>query len=213
MSRVDLYRNVHKGQRARLFSLAVELGRVDGEDATVLADLTERLRTTLDELRRHGEHEESYIHPLLQERAPEIAAELEREHRSVEADMAEFEDMLGATTSDGGLSLYRAWCRIVASYLQHLDKEEQFAMPSLWRTCSDEEILAVIGAFSSSLSASERLNDLLSQAPTLAPQELALYVKALGRSQEFSEEKVFDRLAGVLTAHTLDRLRKDLTRY
>jgi len=54
MSRVDLYRNVHKGQRALLFSLAVELGRVDGEEATAVGDLAARLRSTLDELRRHG---------------------------------------------------------------------------------------------------------------------------------------------------------------
>jgi iron-sulfur cluster repair protein YtfE (RIC family) len=70
MSRVDLYRNVHMGQRARLFRLAVELGAARTTQEGVLADLARRCQAMIHELREHADHEDTYIHPLLRRRAP-----------------------------------------------------------------------------------------------------------------------------------------------
>src|SRR5687767_15936318 len=92
MARIDLYRNVHKGQRAHLFSLAVELGRTDHEDAAKVSALAARLRAALADLRRHAENEERFIHPLLRARASNIAAILEREHQDLEPVLVDVEE-------------------------------------------------------------------------------------------------------------------------
>lgn len=172
MARIDLYRNVHKGQRAHLFSLAVELGRADHEDTANVNALATRLRSALAELRRHAENEERFIHPLLRARAPKIAAMLEREHEDIEPALAEVELRLaGLENAPGspietGAELYRVWCRMVSDYLAHIDAEERIGMPALWGTCSDDEILAVIRAFVASRTAMEQIDDLRCHVPS-----------------------------------------------
>lgn len=215
MARIDLYRNVHKGQRAHLFSLAVELGRADQEDAETMDVLARRLRATLAELRRHADNEERFIHPLLRARAPKVAAMLEREHEELEPALAEVEAMLeGFDSAPGnrfaaGTELYRAWCRMLSSYLAHIDAEERLGMPALWNACTDDEIRAVIRAFVASRTATEQLDDLRSQAPALSPQERSALVASAMKGGAPSEA-VWAGLATVLPSHDLARLRADV---
>ena len=215
MARIDLYRNVHKGQRAHLFGLAVELGRADQEDAETIGTLARRLRATLAELRRHADNEERFIHPLLRARAPKVAAMLEREHEELEPALAEVEAMLEGFDSAPGNrfaaapELYRAWCRMLSSYLAHIDAEERLGMPALWNTCTDDEILAVIRAFVASRTATEQLDDLRSQAPALSPQERSALVASVMKGGA-PAEAVWAGLAAVLPSHDLARLRADV---
>ena len=218
MARIDLYRNVHKGQRALIFELAVELGRTDCGERQEFAMLAGRLRDAILELRKHAENEECFIHPLLHSRAPEIAAALEREHERVEAGFCELEQQLSQAGSPGrepvapGRDLYLAWCRLVSTYLAHLDAEESVAMPALWQTCSDHEILALIQAFVASRSAADRLHDLRSQAPALTSQERSAYVGSIVRGGSLPAHQIWESLADVLPASDLDRLHADISR-
>jgi hypothetical protein len=215
MARVDLYRNVHKGQRAHLFSLAIELGRADHEDAVDVGALATRLRAALAELHRHAENEERFIHPLLRARAPQVAAMLEREHQDLEPVLAEVEERLnGIQRAPGnpfetGVELYRAWCRMVSAYLAHIDAEERIGMRALWDTCRDDEIFAVIRAFVASRTASEQIDDLRNQAPALSPQERAMLVAGVMKGGA-PAEPVWSSLADVLPSHDLARLRADV---
>jgi iron-sulfur cluster repair protein YtfE (RIC family) len=216
MARIDLYRNVHKGQRAHLFGLAIELGRADHDDGPAIAALVTRLRAAVAELRQHAANEETFIHPLLQARAPEIAAALEREHHFVESALAEVEDRarrFDQTARDrfnAGVELYRAWCRMVSVYLSHLDNEERLGMPALWDTCSDDEIFAVIRKFGASRTPADQMHDLRSQIPALTPHERAVLVAGMMRSGAISAEPLWTSLAGVLASHDLARLRADV---
>jgi hypothetical protein len=215
MARIDLYRNVHKGQRAHLFSLAIELGRADHEDAAKVNALATRLRAALAELRRHAENEERFIHPLLQARAPKVAAMLEREHQDLDPVLAEVEERLdglqGASRSpsETGVELYGAWCRMVSIYLTHIDAEERLGMAALWDTCTDDDILAVIRAFIASRTAAEQIEDLRIQAPALSPQERAMLVSSAMKGGA-PVEAVWANLAAVLPSHDLARLRADV---
>ncbi|HJT11782.1 MAG TPA: hemerythrin domain-containing protein [Dongiaceae bacterium] len=215
MARIDLYRNVHKGQRAHLFSLAVELGRADHEDTAKVDALAARLRAALAGLRRHAENEERFIHPLLLARAPKVAAMLEQEHRDLEPVLRELEDKLDAVQSasgntfEVGMELYRAWCRMLSAYLGHIDAEERAGMSALWDTCTDEEIFAVIRTFAASRTATEQIHDLTSQAPALSPQERALLVASAMKGGA-PAEPVWASLAAVLPSHDLARLRADV---
>jgi hypothetical protein len=217
MTRIDLYRNVHKGQRALLFELAMELGRTDFSEPALFSAIRERLRSATEELRKHADNEEKFIHPLLRSRAPEIVAELEREHHAIEAALSDLDGRLrprGLSEEEPakrGAELYLAWCRMLSAYLAHLDGEETLAMPALWKTCSDHEIFAVIQSFAASRSASDQLHDLRSQVPALNPQERAAYVGNVVRGSTLPVEQIWDSLAGVLPPDDLAQLRMDIS--
>lgn len=216
MARIDLYRNVHKGQRARLFDLAVGLGRVDHDDDAAVGALATRLRETIAELRQHATTEERFIHPLLRARAPETAMALESEHHGVESAFEEVEEglrrfeRLEPDRAGIGAELYRAWCRMVSAYLVHLDAEECVGMQALWDTCTDDEIFAVIRAFIASRTAADQMHDLRSQVPALSPHERAMLVTSVLKNGAITAEPMWASLAGILPSHDLSRLRADV---
>lgn len=198
-----------------LFGLATALGRADFEDRVAIAELGKRLRGAIDELRQHAQHEDTFIHPLLAVRAPEVAAALEREHQWVEGALVEIEEGLRrCERSDdclaAGADLYRAWCRMASTYLAHLENEESLGMRALWQTCSDDEIFAVIKSFLGSRSTDDLMNDLRRQASALTPQERAAYVAGVMRSGTVPAQQIWEGLAESLAGADLARLRADL---
>ena len=211
MARLDLYRNVHKGQRARIFALAGDIGQADPDDCAHLLSLAGALRDALAALREHAGHEETFIHPVLRDRAPAVAEALEREHHWIEDALADVEgrvQRLETAHRPADMDeLYRAWCRMVSAYLTHLDNEERLAMPALWERCTDEEIIAIMRAFVASRSAGDMLADLCGQAPALAPQEVAAYVAGVIASGKVGAQQIWHGLSGVLDPRDLARLR------
>ncbi|MCK8677006.1 hemerythrin domain-containing protein [Streptomyces lichenis] len=101
MPRIDLYRNVHMGQRARLFALAVELGAADGADQAVAEEFADRALAMTAELREHADHEDTHIHPLLRERAPAAADALDAEHIRLDAALAALDERARAFPKAG----------------------------------------------------------------------------------------------------------------
>jgi len=83
-------------------------------------------------------------------------------------------------------------------------------MVALWRSCTDEEIFAVIRAFVASRSADDLLEDVRSQVPALTPQERAAYVGAVIRGGAVPAERVWGSLSTILPPPVLSRLRLDL---
>ncbi|HEX5314599.1 MAG TPA: hemerythrin domain-containing protein, partial [Gammaproteobacteria bacterium] len=172
MGKIDLYRNVHKGQRARLFVLTVDIGRLDYTQPATVAGCMMRLRAMIDELREHGVHEERFIHPLLHAHAPAVAEMLEADHASFDQRLAELEALAarleaGVEPLEVGSELYRTLCSTLSGYLAHLDYEETVAMPALWRACTPDALGGVILDFNASRGDAERLHDLHAQIGAL----------------------------------------------
>jgi len=174
MTRVDVYTAVHKMQRARLFELTVAAGRADSADGPTIAKLANSVHGLTDELTRHAEHEERFIHPVLRSKAPHLAAALDAAHVQLDRQLED----LRQTASDQGAggqdsnALYRALASFTAIYLEHLALEENEALPVLWDRCSDDELFGIMTAFKSSLSSVENLTSVIAQLPTLNPAEL-----------------------------------------
>src|SRR5690348_8739152 len=73
----DLYRDVHKGIRADLFTITSAAGYIDpsNRDARVgLAGEVSRLMSFLDD---HAAHEDHHIEPEVERLLPEVAAQID----------------------------------------------------------------------------------------------------------------------------------------
>jgi iron-sulfur cluster repair protein YtfE (RIC family) len=204
MDRLDVYTAVHKMQRRRLFELTVEAGTLDPDDAPAATRLAGAVTALCAELSAHAEHEDRFIHPLLRTHAPALAAALEVEH--VELD-ARLEQLREAARRDPD-GLHRALSRFTATYLAHLAREEDEALPALWGSCSDEELRGILTSFRASRSDVAHLTGVLAQLPTLNQREILRMAATLGPDVT---TELADVLATVLRPAQLGALRLGVT--
>ncbi|MGW7433702.1 hemerythrin domain-containing protein [Streptomyces sp. NPDC054861] len=216
MPRTDLYRNVHMGQRARMFTLAIELGAadLDGAGAAVYA---ERCLDLTRELRAHAEHEDTFIHPLLRQRAPAAADALDAEHLRLDAAFAALDTSARALpgTAPDDLpearhGLHLALNEVIAAYLAHLHAEETVAMPALWENATDGELEAVFAAFRASRTADEALADLRAMLPALPAATRATIVRGAVEAAPGEEHRTLAALTTTLAPDQRNRLYADL---
>ncbi|MEU8825048.1 hypothetical protein [Streptomyces sp. NPDC048636] len=210
MHRTDLYRNVHMGQRARLFALAVDLGNADITRSGVAAHLAARCLAMTHELRAHADHEDTFIHQLLRERAPEAADALDAEHVRLDVAFAALDEQARELpTADAEAlpesqhALYLAWNEAISAYLAHLHVEETVAMPALWRHADDQELDAVFTAFHASLTPEETLDDLRKMLPAVPPAVRTAIVRDVLNAGP--EEQAGSTLAAICTTLSPDQ--------
>ncbi|MEV5801898.1 hemerythrin domain-containing protein [Streptomyces collinus] len=203
MPKIDLYRNVHMGQRARLFTLATELGAADLTPGTAAAEQAERCLAMTRELREHADHEDTFIHQLLRERAPEAADALDAEHLRLDAAFTTLDEQARAlpgtpaeTLPEAQHALYLALNEVISAYLAHLHLEETVAMPALWQYAGDAELAAVFTAFRASRSPEEALGDLRRMLPALPP---AVRAAIMGGAVEAAPAQAAELLAAATT--------------
>jgi hypothetical protein len=196
--RLDPYSFVHKAERARLFALVIEAGRVDETDLGGLKALGGFVLALVRELRAHAEHEERFIHPLLRRYAATIADQLETEHVEIERQLKEIEE------APGPADLYRRLASFTAYYLQHLALEEEAGLSALWKNCSDEELAQIVASFRGSRSDVENLTSAPSQLPTLSPSERERFLALVLGNRDRAE--IAELLVTLLSPSQLGRL-------
>ncbi|WP_175409894.1 hemerythrin domain-containing protein [Streptomyces sp. TRM64462] len=218
MPRIDLYRNVHMGQRARLFALAVDVGAADIAPPGAAAHLADRCLAMTRELREHADHEDTFIHQLLRERAPEAADVLDAEHVRLDAAFAGLDERArelpaadAEALPDAQHALYLALNEVISAYLAHLHAEETVAMPALWQYAAEQELAAVFAAFRASRTPEQGLADLRRMLPALPPAVRAAIVR--GVLEAGPQDQAGTTLAALSTTLSPDqraRLHDDL---
>ncbi len=147
-SQIDLYRDIHKGQRRRFFNIATQAGIIDYNDTKALDTFSSELHSFRRHLHLHAHLEEMFVHTLLSQRVPSGATELEEEHRIMRQ---EFDNLLAhfdgirvkpeyEKRGELILEFYRAWNRFMAFYFMHINREEEQVMPVLWKLCTVEDL-------------------------------------------------------------------------
>jgi hemerythrin-like domain-containing protein len=178
---VDLYSNIHKGQRKTLFEIAIQAGKADYHDPACLDQLIQELIAFKDEMRLHAQLEENHIHPLLCDRVPEGATKLEEDHRQMHKTLDELEQHLTSLhakpadfekTAAVTLEFYRAWNRFIAFYLEHIDTEEEHVQPLLWILCTNTELLTAFQRIMADQKPKELMDNLTMMIPAMNVNEL-----------------------------------------
>lgn len=177
-SRIDLYRDVHKGIRHELSNFVVDLGRAELSDAEVCIAMAERFADLVDLLEAHARHEDQHVTPVLDRLAPSLSDALAREHVAYDARLAVLAESFGALVQAPvarraalASTLYLDVCEFCSAYLRHLHREEREAMPALWRGLSDPEL--------------QRLHDEL--VGSIPPDEMLRFLRPMLRGMNTTE--------------------------
>ena len=154
-SQTDLYVGIHKGQRAKFFGISMQAGFIDYTDQAFLDRLYDELSLFREHMKLHASHEERFIHPFLSERVPGGARKLEEDHRKIDQQfddvVAQFDAIRAKSVdfekrSELVLEFYRAWNRFISFYFAHINDEEENVQPSLWKLCTNEEVVNTLKA-------------------------------------------------------------------
>lgn len=132
----DLYRDIHKGIRAELFALTAEAGRIDPSDTGAVIALDAQVRSVVDFLVSHAEHEDGVIQPALEARAADLAGAIARDHESLEGRMLVLRELASSAVdaTDRRRAVHELYVEVAAftgAYLLHQDLEERVVGPAL----------------------------------------------------------------------------------
>lgn len=147
-SRFNLYQSVHKGLRAMLADLLLNVGRSDGHNAEDSARRLAQLQQVLQLCCCHLQHEEQHLHRAMEARAPGSSAERDAEHQQHQAEIDALQQQATALATLPAHAQAAAWQLLygrlslfVADNFVHMLQEEQANMAVLWAHYSDAELI------------------------------------------------------------------------
>ncbi len=157
--RLEGYRPIHKAIRHMMYATAHSLGVADFEDEKGANAALASLESTISLLITHAGHEEKFVHPALEERAPGFIESFEKDHGSDERAYAQLRELSsevasanGGRKSELGNEIYDVYNQFVGTYLDHLYREEHELQQALWDNFTDEELGAIEGAVDASIT-------------------------------------------------------------
>ena len=162
--RLDLYADIHKALRALLSDTLLAVGRMDPGDAAQVAAASQRVAQMLDLCAAHVRHEDRFMHPAIEARAPGTTAAVGHDHREHERAIAALRALtgrLGVTPAPrrAGLArtLYLQLSRFVAHNLDHMCTEETVHNAALWAHYTDAELAALHDALVATIPPEEMM--------------------------------------------------------
>lgn len=202
--RVDLYKLVHKAQRYHLFNLSIKIGKINFNDPLQYAMLKTELNGMIDHLKKHMEHEETFIHPYYQNFEDKLEL-LNYQHEKLEPLLYKLEHSL----SEEPETLYPLFNQFIAAYLEHIDEEERLQKEILWENFSDEELAKVMIKFTQSLSKEQLAEGMEFTLPSLGVNEV---IHTINHSKHQIPEnhwlKIYIVLAQCFSKQDMDSIHK-----
>jgi hypothetical protein len=203
--RVDLYAPIHKALRNLMVDTLLRVGRLDVFDADETERTIGQLGALLGQCEKHLQHENEFVHPALEARAPGTAARIGAEHVEHLACIAALRDdvlQLRAATPDRrmplALRLYRQLALFVAENFQHMHVEETVHNAALWAHYSDAELRALHGRLMASVPPQDMLDTARWMLPALSPVERAGMLNGVKAE---APPPVFDALVAHIRPH------------
>lgn len=182
-SRYNIYTLIHKGLRASLCQNLVDLGKLDDTDAEAVIHQLDITGSLLDFCRGHLQHENNFIHPVIQslDSNPLQTIDDHHEHEMVinelQHKIAFIKNLQGTDRTKALESFYGSFSLFVAENFTHMRFEETHNAELLWKYFSDAEIHAIEQKLVSSLSPEENLLGLLMILPNITHPERVTFLQ------------------------------------
>lgn len=216
-NRYNLYTNIHKGLRAFMADTLVTVGQTDGHDAQQVETAGTAVRSLLVLCRAHLNHEDHFIHPVLEACSPHSSTSCAEDHLEHLREFNQLELHLehalllasvgAADAPQVWLGLYLHLNQFVADNYLHMQKEEQDNMAVLWRHHSDEQLMALSKQLVASISPEEMALSMRWMLPNLNHHErLAMLggLKAQAPAEVFNERML--AVKAILNPRDWDKL-------
>jgi hemerythrin-like domain-containing protein len=177
---IDFYTGAHKGQRAEFSKISKATGTLNVNDQNAILALEEELGMFRESMYLHARLEEKFVHPLLSQRIPGGADRLNEDHKIMHKQLDALVACFGEIKTkpadyekreDLILEFYRAWARFTAFYLLHIDYEEEYVMPSLWKLCTNDELTETFKKIMADPTPKESMDNLTLMLPAMNPAE------------------------------------------
>jgi Hemerythrin HHE cation binding domain len=219
-SQIDFYTGPHKGQRAEFSKISKAAGTLNISDQKAISSLEEELNIFREDMFVHARLEEKFVHPLLSQRVPGGADKLNEDHKIMHKQfdglLACFEEIKKKPedfekVEELSLEFYRAWSRFTAFYLNHIDYEEEHVMPSLWKLCTNDELLEAFKKILADQTPKELMNNIKLMLPAMNQKERVMILTA-GRATTPPEafQAALKIVEQVLTAEDFTSLKTAL---
>ncbi len=202
-----------------MFSTAHRLGIADFRDDAEVQDAITSLERTINLLVIHAEHENNYIHPDLEKRAPGLIASYETDHQNDEKVYAELRRLGQEADRASGdqkvalaIELYGQFNSFVGDYLGHLVREETELQGALWDNFTDEELGAMGGRLIANIPRDQMAEVLTQVCAALNADELT---GMLGRMKAMAPPEMFEGVMKIAeqacTPSNFEKVRARLT--
>ncbi|MGC5323923.1 hemerythrin domain-containing protein [Brevibacillus sp. SYSU BS000544] len=151
-TRFNLFTLPHKGLRHALQSLVYQAGRLDSSCQLERDTFLKEWKKIVLMLHQHATDEDIFIQPLIDKFNPDLAKELENQHRQSEDLLGKMENAIAEIETEKTwthesnlrwLTFLDDLNRFTGDYFLHLYHEECFAMPCLWSYLDDEALIVV----------------------------------------------------------------------
>lgn len=207
--RVDMYAGIHKALRALMADTLLAVGRMDSEDALERAQVTQRVLELLDFCRSHLGHENDFVHPALEARAPGASGKIAHEHEEHLQAIVALADQATALLQcepaarpAAALALYRALSLFIAHNFEHMHVEETAHNAVLWARYTDAELIDLHNALVASIPPDEMMYVLRWMVPFMNPAERAAM---LGDMRDHAPAPAFAAALEVVRPHLGER--------
>lgn len=216
--RLDMYGPIHKALRALMCDTLLAVGRMDGADDLEFAQVTQRVIDLLDVCRGHLAHENGFVHPAMEARAPGSAGRIATEHEEHTARIAQLAravEELRATPTESrdaaAAQLYRELAGFVAENFEHMNFEESHHNAVLWANYSDEELAGIHDALVASIPPEEMMLVLRWMVPFMNPAERAGMLQGMqAHAPAPAFQVALDTVRPHLSAREWDKLARAL---
>ena len=203
--RMDLYALIHKALRAQMSDALLTLGCADCTDADDLARAVHTVTVLMDACAAHVQHEEHFVHPAIEARAPGASASVAHDHQEHLTEIAQIRaaalalPAAAAPVRDAmALALYRRLALFVAHNFEHMHVEETAHNAVLWSRYTDAELMAIHDALVASIPPQQMMATLRWMAPAMTPFERTM---VLGDMQQHAPAPAFEAAMDVARTH------------
>jgi hemerythrin-like domain-containing protein len=158
MERYNSFNIIHKGLRAALYQIALQLQQTDFTEEEQSEETLNSVKEIVLLFEGHAHKEDTFILPMINEYEPSVVATFHAEHEEddklgIELNNAVEKVANGSSLLEkivAGRELTESFVRFMVFNLEHMAKEEDIINKILWRYYSDDEIKAVSSQISAS---------------------------------------------------------------
>jgi hypothetical protein len=198
-TRFDLYGPVHKGLRAYMADTLQRFGSLDVEDEAQLRETCQQALEMFALLRSHVDHEDEFIHPMLDQCRAGGSRQATDEHvehrRWLERLAGEVRALIAAPSYAAADALYQNLAELMADNLVHMRLEDLACQGLLWEHFSDAELAALDGRVVASIPPKEMMQFLRWMLPAMSPPQRLRMMLALRAGAPMTVQLAVARLA------------------